>query len=292
MTTCRWTTWSSKKPPLPDNAFRAAATRNRVASLTLPADWAAVDFISDLHLSPALPRTCDAFADHLRNTDADAVFLLGDIFEVWIGDDALDRPFEARCAELLAGTTQQRPVYLQHGNRDFLLGERFFDATGVKPLEDPVRLEFHGHALLASHGDELCIDDLPYQQFRQMVRNPQWRAQFLALPMQARLQMAGQARTESRENQAGRDPITWADADAELARQWLETAGCTVLLHGHTHRPATEEREGGWQRWVLTDWDLDDARHPRAEVLRWTSDGALNRIAIHPAGSAARTDAV
>lgn len=280
MMTCPSTTSSSKKPPLPDDDYRAAATRHRVATLTLPAHWHAVDFISDLHLSPALPKTLSAWAGHMASTDADAVFLLGDVFEVWIGDDALDRSFEAQCADVLAHAARDHCIFLLHGNRDFLLGDRFFDATGVQPLEDPVCLEFNGHRLLASHGDELCLDDVPYQQFRKMVRSLAWQAQFLSQPMEARLQMAGQARAASQSSQAARDPVTFADADPELARQWLEVAGADVLVHGHTHRPATERREGGWQRWVLSDWDLDDPLHPRAEVLRWTSAGTLTRLPI------------
>lgn len=235
-----------------------------------------VDFISDLHLSPELPRTLAALDAYLASTGADAVFILGDLFEAWVGDDSITLPFERRCGEMLAAAARRRPLYLMRGNRDFLFGAAFFEATGTSELPDPVALYAPGIApapVLLSHGDALCIDDTAYQQFRAQVRQPDWQAAFLAKPLAERQAIGAQMRAASREHQQRAEPITYADADPMLAQQWLRAADARVLVHGHTHRPQSEHRNGSWQRHVLSDWDLDHATPPRAEVLRWTAQG-------------------
>jgi UDP-2,3-diacylglucosamine hydrolase len=243
-----------------------------VRALRLDDATRAVDFISDLHLSEGLPATFAAWEGYLSRTTADAVFILGDLFEVWVGDDMRSLEFESRCVGVLAAAAAKRPVWVQHGNRDFLLGPRFAEAAGVGMLGDPVALTAFGRTVLLSHGDELCIDDVPYQLFRQQVRSPAWQQQMLAQPLEARLALAAKMRAASR---AQRDePVTYADADPAMAKTWLAAAGADTLIHGHTHRPGSHQNDG-WTRHVLSDWDLDNPvpELRRAEVLRWTAAG-------------------
>jgi UDP-2,3-diacylglucosamine hydrolase len=244
------------------------------ARFEVPPGWRAVDFISDLHLDESHPRTFDAFARHLLETPADAVFLLGDIFEAWVGDDAADEPgsFEARCAALLREAADRRSIAFMAGNRDFLVGSAFLSRTGLARLHDPTRAVGWGGALLLTHGDALCLADTGYQQFRAMVREPAWQAQVLARPLAERRVMARQMRQMS---EPGR-PEDGADVDGEAAAQWLRRAGTGVMVHGHTHRPGASMLGEGLRREVLSDWDLDGPQ-PRAEVMRWSAAG-LQRL--------------
>ncbi len=242
----------------------------------LPPTVQSVDFVSDLHLSPDMPRTLAAFEQYLATTHADAVFLLGDLFEAWVGDDAAGLPFEGRCVALLARAAHRRPLYVMRGNRDFLLGDAFFGSTHAVDLPDPVALHAPGIAgqpVLLSHGDALCLADTAYQQFRTQVRRPAWQQAFLAKPLAERQAIGAQMRAASRAHQQRAEPVTYADADPALAQQWLQAAGADTLVHGHTHRPQSERRPEGWQRHVLSDWDADHAEPPRAEVLRWSPQG-------------------
>jgi UDP-2,3-diacylglucosamine hydrolase len=231
-----------------------------------------VDFISDIHLSDTMPATAAAWEAYMAGTRADAVFLLGDIFEVWVGDDARTRPFEARCTAAIAGTAARVPVWLQHGNRDFLIGNEFADAAGARLLADPASVTAFGRTLLLTHGDALCVDDVPYQLFRQQVRDPAYQREFLAQPLETRLELAAKMRAASMARHD--EPVTYADVDETMARDWLARLGTDTLIHGHTHRPGTQVRDG-WTRHVLSDWDRDtsvpEAR--RAQVLRWTATG-------------------
>jgi UDP-2,3-diacylglucosamine hydrolase len=240
------------------------------AQLQLPAGLRCVDLASDLHLCPALPRTTDAFLAYLASTRADALFLLGDLFEAWVGDDALNQPFEGRCVEALRATAARMPVWVMHGNRDFLLGPAFFEATGVRPLADPTLVQAFGARCLLTHGDALCIADHEYQNFRQMVRQAEWQVAFLARPFSQRQALARQMRDASQAHQQATGPAQWADIDPELASRWLAAAGAHTLVHGHTHRPGSEPLAQG-MRHVLSDWDLDHAH--RAEFMRWSAQG-------------------
>jgi len=242
------------------------------SELALGDDIRVVDFLSDIHLSESMPATAAAWERYMAGTNADAVFLLGDIFEVWVGDDARTRPFEARCTATIAATAARVPVWLQHGNRDFLLGADFAAATGARLLADPASVTAFGRTLLLTHGDELCVDDVPYQQFRRQVRDPGYQQQFLAQPLAARLALAAQMRAASMARHD--EPVTWADVDETLAKAWLARAGTDTMVHGHTHRPGTQVRDG-WTRHVLSDWDQDTpvAEARRAQVLRWTAAG-------------------
>ena len=239
-----------------------------------PVDWRAIDFISDLHLCEALPRTFEAWRRHMMNTRADAVFILGDLFEVWVGDDGRRRTFEHRCVEVLAEASSRCRVAFIPGNRDFLVGHELRRDGGLMGLPDPTVLDAWGHRVLLSHGDALCLDDTDYQAFRGEVRSESWRETFLARPLSERLQIAAAIRQES---QARRrfDGRPDADIDVATAVGWLHAMGAAELVHGHTHRPGSEALAPGFKRHVLSDWDLDQAG--RAEVLRLTRDGFERR---------------
>jgi len=237
-----------------------------VAQWLAPAAWQTVDFLSDLHLDSDHPATLRAFAHYLDATPAHAVFLLGDIFEVWPGDDAIMEcgSFENTCCTLLARATLRRPLFFMHGNRDFLIGQEFTRHCHVPLLADPTVLVFAGQRWLLSHGDALCLADTEYQRFRALTRQAQWQAQLLARPLPERRALARSIRKES---QARKESASYADVDTPAALQWLHTASSHALIHGHTHRPANHLLAPGLMRYVLTDWDLD-AAPLRAEILR------------------------
>jgi UDP-2,3-diacylglucosamine pyrophosphatase LpxH len=153
------------------------------AELRAPPLWQAIDFLSDLHLSQSTPRTFEALATHLRCTDADAVLVLGDLFEVWVGDDARHDGFEAECAAMLAEASAHRFIGFMAGNRDFLVGADMLRHCGVVRLADPTVLVAFGQRTLLTHGDALCLSDVDYQAFRAQVRDPAWQRQFLAMPL-------------------------------------------------------------------------------------------------------------
>lgn len=248
-----------------------------IAQFTAPAQWQAIDLISDLHLCEALPRTTQAFFEHLEHTDADAVFILGDLFEVWVGDDQRHRAFEQCCAHTLAAQAGRLWLGFMHGNRDFLVGPEFLQMAGLHLLADPLRLDAFGDAWLLTHGDALCLEDVEYQQFRSMVRSPRWQQDFLAQPFESRWDLAERIRSESRSRKAAApDPSLWADVDRTAAIGWLEQAQADTLLHGHTHRPGNEDWSAGRGRVVLSDWDLDHSP-PRAQVLRLDATGLSRR---------------
>ncbi len=243
--------------------------------------WQCVEFISDLHLSPATPATFVAWAQYLRTTRADAVFILGDLFEVWIGDDARIRgSFAQHACDVLQEAASLRPMSFMAGNRDFLVGAAMLRDCGVIALPDPTLLDAWGQRVLLTHGDELCLSDTAYQQFRRDVRSDAWRLAFLALPLAERERMARSMRDASQAAQraklGGQPVAAWADVDTAGAVSWMHAAGSRTLIHGHTHRPGSEVLAPGHTRHVLSDWDCDAAPR-RAQVLRLTRDG-ITRI--------------
>ena len=251
------------------------STVHPVAELVAPDHWRTVACIADLHLQAREPATFDAWqrsmAQLLAKSTADAVFILGDLFEVWVGDDALEADpagFDAACMQVLRDTARQCPVFFMHGNRDFLVGHACLDACGVTLLDDPTVLQFAGQRWLLSHGDALCLDDVDYLQFRAVVRDPQWQHDFLAKPLAERQQIARGIRSQSEDRK--RSGAVYADVDAAAAIGWLNAAHATVLVHGHTHRPAQHalgnDPGESLQRWVLSDWDAA-AHPPRGELL-------------------------
>jgi len=246
--------------------------------LAAPTAWRAIDFLSDLHLSPALPRTFEAFSRHLRATPADALFILGDLFEVWVGDDSRSQPFEHRCVDELAAAASSRSVAFMVGNRDFLLGRAMLRDCGMMALPDPTVLSTWGQRVLLTHGDALCLADVEYQAFRRQVRDPAWQQEVLGRPLAERLKLGRELRARSAERQRfdGRQDV---DIDAATAVAWMHGLGAAEMVHGHTHRPGSNDVAPGFRRHVLSDWDLDDDARPRAEVLRLTRDG-FQRITL------------
>jgi UDP-2,3-diacylglucosamine hydrolase len=240
--------------------------------LLAPAHWRRIDFISDLHLHEGLPRTLAALQRHLLSTPADAVFLLGDIFEAWVGDDMRSQPFEAACVDMLAQTGQRLHLGFMVGNRDFLVGPAMLRACHAHALADPTVLEAFGQRALLIHGDALCLADAPYLKFRAQVRHPAWQAAFEALPLAQRLAQARQMREASLARQQSQQPETYADVDEAVAQAWLDAAGADTLVHGHTHRPV-DQAFAGRIRHVLSDWDLDGPMPHRAEILSWDAQG-------------------
>jgi len=270
-----------------------AAPTEHFAELRAPAQWQALDFIADLHLQASDPNTFAAWRRYLQRPPAeraDALFILGDLFEVWVGDDVLsaapndaEPSFVRRCAELLLAHSQHTPVYFMPGNRDFLLGPDALRACGMRPLADPTVLDFLGQRWLLSHGDALCLADTDYMRFRAQVRTPEWQSTFLAQPLAERQSTARGLRqqSEARKRSSAHDPSLWADVDTDAARQWLRHASAHTLIHGHTHRPARHELGDGLQRVVLSDWDAS-AQPLRAEVLRLSAAG-LQRLPLKSA---------
>jgi UDP-2,3-diacylglucosamine hydrolase len=246
--------------------------------LQAPEHWQAVDLISDLHLQAGEPQTFDAWRQFMAGTRADAVLILGDLFEVWIGDDAAaSDPFLQDCAQVLRSAANRLTVGFMAGNRDFLLGPAFAQACGMRPLQDPTLLCLGQMRTVLSHGDALCLDDVDYQRFRRQVRSPQWQQAFLAQSLAERQAVARALRTQSEAHK--RLQMHAADADATMSRQWLQEADSLHLVHGHTHRPADHLMDPalGLSRQVLSDWSLDHAPR-RAEVLRLHRDGRCERL--------------
>lgn len=254
------------------------AGRDEAAAPSLwrvPGHWRAIDIVSDLHLGEALPLTGACWGDFLRRCDADALLILGDLFEVWVGDDAAELPANVPLVAALAEAARRRPLHFMVGNRDFLVGKTLLRASGMQPLHDPCCLELPwGERVLLTHGDALCTTDQPYQEFRAMVRSTRWQSEFLARPLPERLAIAAGIRQRSEERRRF-DGAAGADIDPVLARSWLESCSACVLVHGHTHRPGSAPLGAGAYRHVLSDWDLDDATRPRAEVLRLQPGGPL-----------------
>ena len=246
-----------------------------------PAEWRCIEFISDLHLSEDLPRTTAAWRGYLRSSRADAIYILGDLFEVWIGDDAcLPGRFESEAAEVLAEAADRRAMGFMAGNRDFLVGAQMLKACGVAALPDPTLLSAWGQRVLMTHGDALCLADEPYQAFRRQVRSPAWRDAFLSQPLAAREALARQMRDASEANKQRQNPADWSDVDAATAVAWMQATGSRDMVHGHTHRPGSEVLAPGYTRHVLSDWDCD-SEPLRAQLLRLTRDG-FARIDLVP----------
>ncbi len=235
--------------------------------LIAPSRWACVDFISDIHLQSSEALTFQAWSDYLLHTAADAVFILGDLFEVWVGDDvlSLEASFERQCANVLCAAAARVDVYIMHGNRDFLMGKALMAACGCTLLEDPCVLAFANRRWLLSHGDAQCLDDTDYMRFRALVRAPKWQQDFLAKPLAERIAFARDLRSQSEARK--RSETVYADVDFQAANDLLSTLQAKHMVHGHTHRPAKHALGAGRERLVLSDWDLA-AKPPRAEVLR------------------------
>jgi UDP-2,3-diacylglucosamine hydrolase len=230
-------------------------------------------FLSDIHLSGAIPHTVAAFEHFIRVTaeQADSVFILGDLFEYWIGDDMLVEPFAARIAALLH-TLSERGIalYIMHGNRDFLLGKRFMKAAGAIWLPDPYVITAFGTRVAVAHGDGLCTADRGYQLFRRFARNRAMQLLFLAWPYRWRRALAERMRSASKEGRA-RPVSPKYDVTREGVAKLFRKTRTATMIHGHTHRPARHKEIDG-TRWVLPDWDLDHGER-RGGHLRIDAEG-------------------
>jgi UDP-2,3-diacylglucosamine hydrolase len=216
-------------------------------------------FISDLHLTEERPAANEQFIDFLEGKarSADALYILGDLFEYWIGDDDLEEPFNAVMAGLLRALTRTGvPVYVMHGNRDFLMSERFCAATGAQLLADPTVHGIQGVKTLLVHGDTLCTDDADYQNWRRIARSEEWQRDFLAKSRAERRSMILGLREKSKAVIQAK-PAEIMDVSQAAVVEALRRHGVTRLVHGHTHRPGRHAHSvdgHAAERWVLPDW--------------------------------------
>ncbi|MES2314062.1 MAG: UDP-2,3-diacylglucosamine diphosphatase [Pseudomonadota bacterium] len=237
-------------------------------------------FISDLHLDPSRPRITELFENYLASNEvrhADALYILGDLVEAWLGDDD-----DAELPQRIAAATRAVrdagvPVYFMVGNRDFLLGQAFAERAGMSLLDDGTVHEIQGCPTLLMHGDVLCTDDVAYQAVRRQVRNPEWQKQILSMPLEARRTFAAKAREDSKAH-TGSTMESIMDVNGDAVAQAMRKAGVTRLIHGHTHRPAVHAfmLDGkAAERIVLGDW------YEQGSVLRVGDDGAeLRGLAV------------
>jgi UDP-2,3-diacylglucosamine hydrolase len=230
-------------------------------------------FASDVHLSassPEITRRFLAFLDGPAN-DAEAVYLLGDLFDFWAGDDDLDDPFTGTVVTALRRLSDRGvAVYFLAGNRDFLIGPQFLTASGITPLRDPHILSVAGWQFVLTHGDQLCTEDHDYQHFRAEVRTPQWQEAFLAQPLAQRKRMIGElrARSEQKKRCCAKTHPDIMDVAPASVDDFLRAHGYASLIHGHTHRPDHHDHlvDGiHCERWVLGDWHSDAGDYLRLE---------------------------
>ena len=231
-----------------------------------------IHFLSDLHLTPAAPGVTRLFLDYLSGPaqDAERLFILGDLFEAWPGDDVLDDPEESDTRIVVEALKylcrSGTEVAVLRGNRDFLLGGGFAERSGARLLPDPFELSNASRNFVLSHGDALCTDDAEYQAFRKQVRDEAWQTLFLAKPLSERKAIAAALRLQSEASK--RDKSSQAmDLNPQATCTFLRQHGLATLIHGHTHRPGQHEHEVDGQRverWVLADWHAD-----RGEYLQW-----------------------
>ena len=228
-------------------------------------------FISDLHLEASKPEIGEQFLAFMAGParEADALYILGDLFEVWVGDDDPNPYYADMKAAIREVADSGVPVFFMHGNRDFMIAERFAEETGVTMLEDPCPVELYGEKVLLSHGDAMCTDDLEYQQARTMTRNPEWKAMMMAKPLEERIAYAramrekSMARGETMQEDIG-------DVNQEAVEATIREYDVDILLHGHTHRPAVHPfhvDDRPVHRIVLGDW------YEQGSMVEWDDDG-------------------
>lgn len=228
-------------------------------------------FISDLHLEAGQPAIGEQFVSFLANDarQAEALYILGDLFDAWLGDDDPNPYFGEMKSAMRDLADTGVPTFFMHGNRDFMIGEQFAAETGVTILSDPVVVTLYGQNVVLSHGDALCTDDVHYQKVRAMTRDPDWQSMMRAKPLQERIALAAEARKESVARGASlSDEIMDVNQDAVAAT--LREHGVDIMLHGHTHRPAIHEIDLGDRtatRIVLGDW------YEQGSVVRWDENG-------------------
>ncbi|MCW9024877.1 MAG: UDP-2,3-diacylglucosamine diphosphatase [Gammaproteobacteria bacterium] len=215
-------------------------------------------FISDLHLAGDRPNITELFIDFLggRARNAKALYILGDLFEAWLGDDMILPEYQKAIAAMKALSDSGVALYLMHGNRDFLMGEKLAELTGSILLDDPCVIDLEGTPTLIMHGDTLCTDDVEYMKFRSMVRNPDWQAQMLAKTPEERLALAKQLREVSKQ-ETGNKAEAIMDVNQQEVERVFTQHNVSQLIHGHTHRPNIHEltiNNQATKRIVLGDW--------------------------------------
>ena len=228
-------------------------------------------FISDLHLEADRPDIGKQFLNFLQTdaSEADDLYILGDLFEAWVGDDDPNTHYFTIKRAIRKVVDNGIPIYFMHGNRDFMVGREFANETGVQILDDPYRVKMYGENALLTHGDLLCTDDVSYQRVRLMTRDPDWQATMRAKPLKDRLRMAEEARRQSLEQTLNLS-MEIMDVNQDAVVQMIQKHNVDVLLHGHTHRPGTHTVQVGHRkakRIVLGDW------YTQGSVLRWDSRG-------------------
>jgi len=228
-------------------------------------------FISDLHLEAERPDIGDQFVRFLQTdaTEAEALYILGDLFEAWVGDDDPNTHYAIIKMALRKLVDGGVPVYFMHGNRDFMIGKKFANETGIEILEDPHPVKLYGEKALLSHGDAMCTDDVQYQRVRSMTRDPDWQVSMLAKPLKERLRIAEEARRQSLERTLNLS-MDIMDVNQGAVMRAINEYGVDVLLHGHTHRPDIHTVDLGnrkAKRIVLGDW------YTQGSVVRWDLRG-------------------
>ncbi len=232
----------------------------------------AVYFISDLHLNLQQPAMTAGFLNYLKSlNDAERLYILGDFFEAWIGDDVSTPLNDAVEQGLKALSDSGCKLFIMHGNRDFLIGDAFCQRTGATLIDENTVIQLGDQQVLLLHGDHLCLDDVEYQKVRLMLRNPVWQADFLSKTIPERIEFAKQARDQSKASgQMKADDIM--DVTQSAVDEALNQSNTRIMIHGHTHRPKVHEWELDGQqrqRWVLGDWS-----ESQGWQIRWTeSDG-------------------
>jgi UDP-2,3-diacylglucosamine hydrolase len=233
-------------------------------------------FIADLHLEDSAPERTEWLVDFLAGParEAAAIYILGDLFEFWIGDDALSTTAQQVAKATAALHAAGVPCYFMHGNRDFLLGEKYASAASLQVLPENQVIDLFGTPTLLLHGDTLCTDDLEYQAFRQQSRDPAWQAAILAMSIEERLQMAHTARSASIEH-TGSTSMDIMDVNMEAVSSAFRKHNTLKMIHGHTHRPATH---------VV---DLGDSTAERIVLAAWYGEGSY--LEVSPRGAASVT---
>jgi UDP-2,3-diacylglucosamine hydrolase len=227
-------------------------------------------FISDLHLEAGRPEIGEQFVAFLGGeaSEAEALYILGDLFEYWVGDDDPNPYYAQMKAAIRALSDSGQTVYFMHGNRDFAIGEKFADETGVTLLTDPTRADLYGQSVLLSHGDALCTDDIEYQKVRTMTRNPEWLAMMMAKPLPERIAFAEHARQQSMARGDVAEEIM--DVNQGAVEEIFGKYDADILLHGHTHRPAVHDVNLGDR--IATRIVLGD-RYEQGSIVRWDENG-------------------
>jgi len=230
-------------------------------------------FISDLHLDESTTHITSLFRSFVeklkKNNEQTELYILGDLFESWIGDDYKNELHDKVKITLKSLSESGIKVFFLYGNRDFLIGEKFLSETDVQLLIDPFLLKGNGKTILLTHGDQMCVDDVEYQTFRSIVRNPDWQKDFLNYPISKRLKIAGETKDASKESKQEKS-MDIMDVNEEEVIRVFKKYKVNTMIHGHTHRPMKHELKIDGRecsRYVLGDWNKTTAM-----VLQWNSD--------------------